>query len=73
MPLPERRTYFRVANLALILQLVGRELRHDGDNTAGCLHFQILTTLKTGTPQGGWRNDNRWLVFKGNGHDKRYS
>ena len=71
MPLPDRRTYFRVANLALILQLVGRKLRHDGDNTARCLHFESLTTLETGTPQGGRRNDNRWLVLEGNGHNNR--
>jgi hypothetical protein len=42
---------------SFVPQFVGRELRSDGDRTAGGLHFKLLAALITSVPQGS-RGDN---------------
>jgi hypothetical protein len=68
MALSDYRADFPVSNLTFVLQFVLRKLRHDRDDAAGCLDFEILATLKSRSPEDGRRDNNGWLVFDGNSH-----
>lgn len=60
---------FRVTPLALVLQLVGRELWNDRDHAASGFHFELLPALETRAAQGGRWHDHGRFVFEGNDHD----
>ena len=67
MALADHSADFRIVNIELVLQLVGHELRHDRDHAATRLDLELLSSLKTCSPQDGRGNNNR-LVLGGNGH-----
>jgi hypothetical protein len=58
--LPDRRTYFRVADLASILQIVGGRFGDDGDDTARCFELKRLPTLKASLAADRCR-DYKWF------------